>query len=129
MSSQYGHMKSKKSIIELARELRKNPTPEEKILWEILRKRRFHGLKFLRQFPIIYKQEQYKYLFFIPDFYCSEKKLVIESDGGYHKKQKYYDDQRDIIINRLNINVLRIENNELQDLNNVRQKIRAFLNF
>jgi len=27
-------------------------------------------------------------MYFIPDFYCAEKKLVVELDGGIHKYQK-----------------------------------------
>ncbi|MCC5905352.1 MAG: DUF559 domain-containing protein [Balneolaceae bacterium] len=41
--------KRRKSITELARELRKHPTESEKLLWEVLRKRRLAGYRFLRQ--------------------------------------------------------------------------------
>ncbi|WP_220429275.1 endonuclease domain-containing protein [Tenuifilum thalassicum] len=63
----------KKDIIQQARELRKNQTPQEEKLWGFLRNRKLAGLKFYRQRPIIYGYEG-RYLFFIADFYCPEKK-------------------------------------------------------
>jgi len=39
-------------IKEISKELRKNMTYSEKILWEELKARRFCNLKFLRQFPL-----------------------------------------------------------------------------
>jgi len=44
---------SRKNITELARELRKTPTPSEKLFWELVRKRRFKGLRFIRQKPFV----------------------------------------------------------------------------
>ena len=55
--------KRKKSITELARELRKNPTASEKILWEELRKRRLNGYRFVRQKPFVYEQKRNKWFF------------------------------------------------------------------
>lgn len=66
-----------------ARSLRKHSTDAEQLLWQALRNRRLNGLKFRRQHPIG------KY---IVDFYCSEKKFVIEVDGDYH----LYTDENDI---------------------------------
>lgn len=113
----------KKSITELARELRNNPTPAERTLWPHLRKRRLNGYRFLRQKPIIYSQRNYKKDFFIADFYCAEKKLVLELDGGYHKYQQQYDRNRDKVISALGIDVLRIKNEELQNIDRVKEKI------
>ena len=62
-------------IASLARELRKNPTPAEKLLWRELRGRNFRGLKFRRQHPIGS---------FIVDFACLSRQLVVEVDGGIH---------------------------------------------
>ncbi|MGC9079107.1 MAG: DUF559 domain-containing protein, partial [Candidatus Kapaibacteriota bacterium] len=52
----------KSDITNLARQLRKNATPSEKKLWEFLRNKKFEGLKFYRQRPIIYDY-QGRYLF------------------------------------------------------------------
>lgn len=62
-------------LYQYCKELRQSETTAEKILWKCLRGRKFHGLKFRRQHPL------HKY---IADFYCHEKKLVIELDGEIH---------------------------------------------
>jgi very-short-patch-repair endonuclease len=38
-------------LIEFARQMRREPTPAEEVLWRLLRNRRFVGLKFRRQHP------------------------------------------------------------------------------
>lgn len=52
-----------------ARMLRKNSTIQERRLWNLLKNRQFHNLKFKRQVPLGN---------YIVDFLCSEIKLVIE---------------------------------------------------
>ena len=122
-------MREYKSITELARELRNHPTPAERKLWRLLRRRQLHNLKFLRQKPIIYRQTKDTAFFFIADFYCAEKKLVIEVDGKYHtsQAQETYDHNRDLVIQKLGMNTLRINNHELEDLEKVKGKILAHL--
>ena len=90
-----------------ARELRKNRTAGEDILWKRVRNRKFLGKKFLRQFPIIYKIDNTQ-RFFIADFFCHECKIVIEIDGKIHLKQKPYDQYRDMIIRELGYEVIRV---------------------
>ena len=46
------HYKEFNGISLLARDLRNNQTPSEKILWEILRRKSLFGYKFLRQNPV-----------------------------------------------------------------------------
>jgi very-short-patch-repair endonuclease len=91
-----------------AKSLRKNATIHENILWKFLRAKRFNGLKVRRQHPIGP---------FIVDFYCSQKKLVIELDGGGHaeKEQAAYDKRRDRYLRKQGLQVLRIWNNELTE--------------
>lgn len=121
--------KELKSITELARELRNNPTPAERKLWRILRKEQLHGCRFLRQKPIIYKEINSKSYFFIADFYCAKQQLVIELDGKYHKRerQQEYDQNRDFVIGKLGIDVLRIKNDELDNIDLVIEKIIQYL--
>lgn len=116
-------MKNFKSIKELARKLRKNPTDAESKLWEALRKRKLGGFKFLRQHPIIYNQKQNKINFFIADFYCAEKKLVIELDGKIHDFQRNYDQQRDLVLRKKGLKIIRFKNKELENMKTVRGKI------
>ncbi len=63
--------------------------------------------------------------FFIADFYCAEKRLVIELDGEIHDFQKEYDQGRDSIMREMGLRVLRIRNSEIEDLDSVLRKILA----
>jgi very-short-patch-repair endonuclease len=114
----------KKFIVDLCRQLRRNQTPEEEVLWERLRNRKFAGLKFLRQHPIVFGGTEDRPEFFIADFYCAEKKLVVEVDGRIHLYQQCYDRDRDNIMAQLGLRVLRIQNNELMDVETVLVKIQ-----
>ena len=59
---------------ETAREMRRNMTEAEVVLWSIVRGRRL-GFRFRRQQPIGP---------YIVDFYCSAAKLIAELDGYHH---------------------------------------------
>lgn len=113
-----------KEILDLARKLRKTHTPYEQIIWNILHNRKLDGIKFLRQHPIIYDMSKKELFFFITDFYCCEYKLAIEIDGKIHDFQKEHDKNRDMIIKDKDINVLRIKNEEIEDIEKVKIKIR-----
>jgi very-short-patch-repair endonuclease len=65
-----------------SRELRKNSTLAEVLLWNELKGSRMLGYSFLRQRPV------YKY---IVDFYCPRLKLVIEIDGDSHRNKSHSD--------------------------------------
>jgi very-short-patch-repair endonuclease len=94
-------------LYEYSRELRQVSTKAEKLLWEELRNKKLNGLKFRRQHPLG------KY---IADFYCHEKKLVIELDGAIHdkKENKEYDKSRTFEIEALGICVIRFKNDEVE---------------
>lgn len=97
-------------------------TKAEKILWEAVRNRKIENCKFRRQHVLGN---------FVADFYCHEKKLVIEVDGDYHneKSQRERDEARTQIINEYLITVIRFTNNEvLQDIQFVIEKISNALN-
>lgn len=91
-----------------AAELRKSMTSAEKVLWQQLRNRKMEGLKFRRQHPVN---------IFILDFYCHEKKLAIEVDGGIHQSedQREWDENRTFELNEFGITVLRFANEEVID--------------
>ena len=110
--------------ISRARKLRKEMTPEEKLLWSNLRNRKLKGLKFLRQHPIVYDTIKNKPKFFIPDFYCAEKKLIIEIDGKIHDFQKNYDERRQEILTNMGLKVIRFKTEEFKDISVVMKKIR-----
>ena len=64
-----------RELVKNARELRRNMTRAEIILWSRLRSKNIDGYKFRRQQPIFN---------YIVDFYCHELKLIIEVDGEIH---------------------------------------------
>jgi very-short-patch-repair endonuclease len=113
------HYKSYKGITLLARNLRKKQTSSEKLLWTVLRRKSLRGYKFLRQHPIFYSIINERVEFFIADFYCSELKLIIELDGKIHEKNKEYDFERDLKLLNKGIYVLRIKNEDLDNMNSV----------
>ena len=90
-------------LVERARELRRNQTPAEDIAWELLRNRRFAGLKFRRQHQVNH---------YIADFFCAEHHLDIELDGEIHKTPEVMakDAQRDAMLRSLGFTVLRFPN-------------------
>jgi len=109
------------------RELRLNMTGEEKLLWNEIRNRKLSGLKFLRQQPIIYKGDLTRLHYFVADFYCAEKKAVIEIDGPIHETNKDYDEFRDSELENLGFKVLRIKNEELVNIKIVLKKIESYI--
>ncbi len=121
-------MYSKRQIILLARELRKRSTTAERLLWDELRSRRFHGIKFLRQFPIVYEVDRGLYRFYIPDFYSHKLKLAIELDGKIHQLQKEYDEDRDFILNQFGIAVIRFENERTREMEKLKTDLLEFIN-
>ena len=94
--------------LKLAKNMRSNMTKEEVKLWEIIRAKRFYGLKFKRQVLI----GEY-----IVDFLCQEKKFIIELDGGHHNEMinKEHDEKRTIYLESQGYKVLRFWNNEVWD--------------
>ena len=89
---------------EKARALRKNQTDAELVLWGIIRGKKFEDLKFRRQHPIPP---------YIVDFVCTEKKLIIEIDGGQHADAIEYDQQRTAFLESKSYTVIRFWNNEV----------------
>ena len=88
-----------------ARELRKQATPAEKILWEQLRNRRLNGIKFRRQHPLG------KY---IVDFYSPAHRLVVEIDGEFHRYQADQDQSRTQELEDYGYRVIRFWNHEVE---------------
>ena len=113
-------------IKRLATKLRNNATREERFLWSELRRKNLK-YKFLRQHPIIYDSANREYFFYIPDFYCAQKKLVVEVDGKIHDYQKEYDKHREEVLKGKGLHVLRLRNEELNNIEKVIEKINKML--
>ena len=109
-------------IFARAKELRKNMTPAEKMLWQRLRNYQLDGFYFRRQHPIKY---------FIADFYCAKADLIVEVDGGVHNDPdaQEWDINRTAELEKSGITVIRFTNEEVfNDIEGVIQKIRQQLN-
>ena len=111
----YGLLKS------FARENRRNQTEAESVLWTYLRGNAL-GTKFLRQHILGD---------YIGDFVSTEKKIVIEIDGGYHLQdgQIIRDANRTRFLEQMGYTVVRFSNEEvLMDTDNVIIKIKEIIN-
>ncbi len=109
----YYQSKNKKN----ARFLRSNQTDAEQLLWSRIRCKQIKSIQFYRQKPIRN---------FIVDFYAPAAKLVIEIDGSQHFEDIHQarDRQRDDILQRLHLTVLRFDNLQvLQSIENVLEVI------
>jgi len=107
-------------LLDKAREMRKNPTEAESVLWNYLSDNKM-GTHFRRQHPV------YGY---IPDFISLKDKLIIEVDGGYHLEgeQPEVDAERTKYLNEEGFIVLRFTNEEvLCDIDNVLEEIEGVL--
>ena len=82
-----------------ARQMRKEPTRSESLLWSALRNRRLASRKFRRQHPVGR---------FILDFYCQEERLAVEVDGPVHETQRQADGERQQILESIGIRFLRL---------------------
>ena len=104
-----------KKLVQNAKELRKNMTPEEKHLW----------YDFLKKLPINVRR-QHNIESYIVDFYIAEKKVVIEIDGLQHTslEHKALDEKRDQDLSKWGIKVLRYSNKDInQSFNSVASDI------
>jgi len=110
-----------RELVKNARELRKNMTLAEIILWSRLRSRKIDGYKFRRQQPI---------LDYIVDFYCDELKLIIEADGEIHSlsDKSETDVKRNKLLKINGYHILHLTNSEIQtDINSAIKKIKSFI--
>jgi len=104
------------NLTETAKELRKNSTDAERLLWQRLKAKQLDGLKFRRQEQIGH---------FIADFVCFEKGLIVEADGGRHSLEKEKDKERTQWLDSHGFTVLRFWNNEiLTNIEGVMEVIR-----
>ena len=110
-----------KHLKKYSRQLRKNMTEAEKVLWSKVRCKQIKGYMFYRQKPIGN---------FIVDFYCPKGKLVIELDGGQHYSEdgKVKDEQRDKYLKEQGLSVLRFSDREVfKNLNGITETIWNYL--
>lgn len=88
--------------------LRQNLTNAEKLFWAKVANKNFLDLKFRRQHGIGN---------FIVDFYCPEKKLVVEIDGETHARARNIENDKDRTryLNSLGYTVIRYTNSDVNN--------------
>ena len=92
-----------KEKLERAKELRREMTPAENLLWQELRANKL-GVHFRRQQVIAG---------FIIDFYCHKVGLVVEVDGDVHDLQQEEDARREQVLSKLGLKVVRFRNDKI----------------
>lgn len=99
-----GNSKIIGTLLSRAKEMRKNPTKAESLLWNELRTKKV-GHKFRQQHPI----DNY-----IVDFVCLSKRLIIEVDGEIHQYQLEKDGERELLLKeKKGFRILRFTNDEV----------------
>ena len=107
-----------KEKLQRAKELRRDMTPAEKILWQELRANRL-GSHFRRQQVIAG---------FIVDFYCHKAGLVVEVDGDIHDLQQEEDTRREKALSEMGLRIVRFRNEEvMKNISAVVGKIRELI--
>ena len=106
---------------QFSRQLRRESTLAEVLLWNQLKSRSMSGYPFNRQKPL----KNY-----IVDFYCKPLNLVIELDGQYHNDEsiKVRDEKRQKILELMNLNFLRFTEEQVRcDLEKVVRAIQRYI--
>ncbi len=99
-------IKKNDKLLNVARNLRRNMTRQEKHLW----------YDFLQHYPVkIYKQRIIDN--YIADFYCYKANLVIELDGSQHYTTEgaLYDKTRSDVLEKYGLSVLRFSNKDIDE--------------
>ena len=107
-----------KEKLQRAKELRREMTPAEKLLWNELRANKL-DVHFRRQQVIAG---------FIVDFYCHKAALVIEVDGDIHDLQQDEDTRREKVLSEMGLKIVRFKNDKiLKNLSAVVEKVKELL--
>ena len=113
---------NRSSLTDRRRELRRNSTKAEGLLWACLRKCQLDGKRFRRQHSIGP---------YIADFYCPECRLIVELDGAVHEGplEIERDETRTAYLKELGIRVIRFENRSVFEslelvLNSIRSQLQ-----
>jgi very-short-patch-repair endonuclease len=91
-------------MVEVARALRRTPTPTEALLWQNLRSRQ-RGYKVRRQQPIGP---------FVVDFYIPKVRLIVEIDGLIHIEQQDKDREPQVLLEQLGLRFVRFSTAQVE---------------
>lgn len=107
-------------LSDLARNLRKESTLSEILLWKEIKTKQILGYQFHRQVPI----DNY-----ITDFFCHELFLAIEIDGISHALKETYDEKRQQRLESLGVRFLRFDDLEVKfQIESVLSRIKEWIN-
>ncbi|MBJ6116639.1 endonuclease domain-containing protein [Pontibacter sp. BT310] len=102
-----------------ARELRRNSSLSEILLWQEIKERKLFGYQFHRQVPM---------LDFIVDFYSHELQLAIEIDGDSHDKNYKYDVKRQSELEQYGVQFVRFDDMEVKrNISNVLRTLKNWI--
>lgn len=99
-----------------ARELRKNMTSSENLLWKEIEKEKLWK-SFQKQKPIfVYQEDNWWKRYIIADFVCLEEKLIIEVDGSVHALPEVLelDKHKEFLLEKRWYRVIRFWNEEIE---------------
>ena len=98
-------MERNQKLKQLSRNLRKNQTEEESLLW----------YQFLSRYPLRFRR-QYIIGNYIVDFYCHAARLVVELDGSQHyeAEEQKRDATRTAYLEKQGVYVLRFSNYDVK---------------
>lgn len=120
-------MKTPDKIKEISKNLRNNMTESELIIWSRIKNSKL-WIKFLRQKPInIFNENNWFKRYIIPDFYCHDKKLILEIDWNIHNLKEIYllDKHKELLLKNQWFTIIRIRNKEIKNnLNSVILKLK-----
>lgn len=88
-----------RQMMGVAREFRTQPTKSEGRLWGALRNRQLYGAKFRRQQAMGP---------FVVDFFCAERRVIVEVDGPIHDTQREHDEERQYMLESCGYRVVRV---------------------
>jgi len=106
-----------KALKNRRRQLRKDTTEAERLLWKVLRNNQI-GHRFIRQFSVSG---------YVIDFYCPKNRLGIELEGGIRltKSNQEYDLYREKYLKAYGVRLMKIPNEDVvRDTNGVIRKIK-----
>lgn len=125
-------MKIPDIIKQAARDLRKNMTPSEKILWDEIRRWKILEKQFQKQKPIfLYEENSWFPRYIIADFVCLDTKLIIELDGSIHDIPEVLllDKHKEELLQQRWFKIIRFTNEQvMNDISKVLEEIKESLN-
>ena len=119
------HKRTTPKIFGRAKQLHRNMSPAEAILWKHLRAHRMADVHFRNHTCPGGRCQGHAIGNYVVDFCAPRKKLIIELDGSQHLEQDAYDKQRREYLESKGYKVLRFWNNDVT--NDIEGVIRAIL--